>query len=66
MKTNMTPLDESARLEKFTRDLNSAIWKLSAELAIDCGKSPAEIIEINSVIADAGVFACVEALDNIA
>ena len=66
MKTNMTPPDESARLEKFTRDLNAAIYKLSAELAIDCGKSPAEILEINSVIASVGVAACIDALDNIA
>jgi hypothetical protein len=62
----LTPAEECARFEKFARDLNEAIYRLTGELAADLGKSPGEILEISSKVASAGVSACVQEFDSIA
>ena len=62
---NMTPAEESARFEKLSRELNAAIYALVGQFAQDIGKSPADVMEIGSKIADAGVTACMMKLDEI-
>jgi uncharacterized coiled-coil protein SlyX len=65
MKTKMTPSEESARFDKLAGDINAAIYKLVGELALEIGKSPADVLEINSKVSDAGTSACMMAFDEI-
>jgi hypothetical protein len=65
MTTKMTPAEESARFEKFSKDLAAAIYKIAAELALECGKPPLKVTDFASAITDAGLDACIEALDSI-
>jgi hypothetical protein len=61
----MTPSEESARFEKLSRDIYAAIYKLAGEFALEIGKSPVDVMEINSRVSDAGTSACMMALDEI-
>jgi hypothetical protein len=63
MTTTMTPAEEAARLLKFSNDVHAAIYELATNMAMDCGKTAAEIVAIGAKIANVATDAAIEELN---